>query len=108
MEKCLGIIRLSPSLALSYLAGQRMTMGPAVRFGGIDSRHAQSTNRESSCPDLIGASTTFSAASEGVDGRIKSGHDDRIWVWTSLGSKSLRLGMTVLFESPDDEERHYA
>jgi len=30
----------------------------------------------SSCPDLIRASTSFSAASEGVDGRIKSGHDD--------------------------------
>jgi len=32
-------------------------------------------NPPSSCPDLIRASTFF-PASEGVDGRIKSGHDD--------------------------------
>src|SRR5260221_9645047 len=30
----------------------------------------------SSCPDLIRASTSFSPASKGVDGRVKPGHDD--------------------------------
>jgi len=35
-------------------------------------------NLESSCPDLIRASTPFLAPPEVVDGRIKSGHGE-LW-----------------------------
>jgi hypothetical protein len=39
----------------------------------------QFRNPESSWPDLIRPSTPWGAAEEGVDARIKSGHDDLRW-----------------------------
>jgi len=56
----------------------------------------QFSNRESSCPDLIRASTPFLQASEGVDGRIKSGHDDAKWY-----SRRLRLVVGAQKPEPD-------